>query len=169
MRISNKIIALILSVIVVAMPVVSFANPADATVIYTTSSTDTLPSDYIGNATGIISVKNPESLVSTTSTKSYVVSAIAQPGSTVTLYSYNTETDKYEKMIADGGSEMLTEVGASGLYAQSVNLNSGKNTILVVATNVDGTEVIKLEITLIQGFVNKIKNFAAGFSQLFGN
>ena len=44
------------------------------------------------------------------------------------------------------GSLML----AAGLYAQSVELKSGANTILVEANSGDATETIKLDITLLK-------------------
>ena len=71
-------------------------------------------------------------------------------------------------MISDAGYAMTSTVGASGLYAQSVNLNTGKNNIMVVASNAGGIEVIKLEITLNLGFVDKLKAFGASISQIFG-
>ena len=71
-------------------------------------------------------------------------------------------------MVSEDGVLMETTVGASGLYAQSVNLNAGKNNIMVVAENAGGIEVIKMEITLNLGIVDKIKSFGASISQIFG-
>ena len=149
-------------------PVISLADTGNSSVIYTTTSEGALPATYSGNASGIISLKNPAAFVSATTTKSYVVSAVAQPDTTVTLYSYNASTDKYDKMVSENGEVMQTVVGASGLYAQSVNLNSGKNNIMVVASNTAGIEVVKVEITLNLGFVDKIKSFGVGITQIFG-
>lgn len=168
MRKSKAITALIISAFVLMAPVISLADTVDNPVIYSTSAEGALPTSYSGNATGIISVKNPSTLVSATTTKSYVISAVAQSDTTVTLYSYNSATDKYEKMVSESGEIMQSTVGASGLYAQSVNLNSGKNNIMVVASNTNGIEVIKMEITLNLGFVDKIKSFGVGISQIFG-
>lgn len=168
MRKSKKLIALLLtSAFVFAQPVVSLADTVDNSVIYSTSGYETLPANYSGNATNLIFVKNPASLVSSTTTKSYVISAVAQSGTNVALYAYNSAEGRYEKLYTEGGVAMQSTVGASGLYAQSVNLNSGKNTIMVVASGAGGTEVIKLDITLNQGFVNKIKSFTVGISQIF--
>lgn len=150
----------------VCIPFVSFAS-IDANVIYTTSSEGSLSSNFAGNATDIFSLKNPQEAVSATSTKSYVVSGIAQPDSTITLYAYNSTTDKYDRMITDTGVLMQTKVGASGLFAQSVNLNPGKNSIMLVATKDNNTQVVKFEITLNQSLFSKIINFGTDLSQIF--
>ena len=150
----------------VCIPFVSFAS-IDANVIYTTSSEGSLSSNFAGNATDIFSLKNPQEAVSATSTKSYVVSGIAQPDSIVSLYAYNSSTGNYDKMYTDTGVLMHTKVGASGLFAQSVNLNSGKNSFMIVATKGNSTQVIKLEITLNQSLFTKIINFGSDLSQIF--
>ncbi|MBQ8525897.1 MAG: hypothetical protein IJ460_04180 [Clostridia bacterium] len=168
MKKSKMFLSLIVTAFVLMTPVISLADTEDNTIIYSTSAEGALPANYSGTASGIISIKNPSTLVSATTTKSYVISAVAQSGTAVTLYSYNSGTDKYEKMVSESGEIMQSTVGASGLYAQSVNLNAGKNNIMVVASNTSGTEVIKMEITLNLGFVDKIKSFGVGISQIFG-
>ena len=168
MRKVNRVISLIMTTFVLLTPVVSLADTGDNTIIYSTSSEGSLPANYSGTTNDIIAIKNPDSLVSSTTTRSYVVSAVAKPNTVVALYAYNSLTDKYEKMISDAGFAMTSTVGASGLYAQSVNLNTGKNNIMVVASNAGGIEVIKLEITLNLGFVDKLKAFGASISQIFG-
>ena len=150
----------------VCIPFVSFAS-LDANIIYTTSSEGSLNTNFAGNATDIFLLKNPQEAVSATSTKSYVVSGIAQPDSTITLYAYNSTTDKYDRMITDTGVLMQTKVGASGLFAQSVNLNPGKNSIMLVATKDNNTQVVKFEITLNQSLFSKIINFGTDLSQIF--
>ena len=168
MRKSNTVLALVVSAFVLMSPVISLADTVENPIVYSTSAEGSLPASYIGTTNGIISVKNPTALVSVTNTKSYVISAVAQPDTSVTLYSYNSATDKYEKMVSETGETMQSTVGASGLYAQSVNLNTGKNNIMVVASNAAGIEVIKMEITLNLGFVDKIKSFGVSISQIFG-
>ena len=168
MRISKKVISIIMTALIMITPVISLADTEDNTIIYSTSSEGSLPATYTGTTSDLIFVKNPATLVSSTTTRSYVVSAVAKPDTKVTLYSYNIETDKYEKMVSEDGVIMESTVGASGLYAQSVNLNAGKNNIMVVAENNSGIEVIKMEITLNLGIVDKIKSFGASISQIFG-
>ena len=168
MRKSKRVISIILTAFVMLAPIVSLANTGDNTIIYSTSSEGSLPATYSGSVSGLITIKNPETLVSSTTTRSYVVSAVAMPNTIVTLYAYNAQTDKYEKMFSESGEAMTTTVGASGLYAQSVNLNTGKNNIMVVASGTSGVEVIKMEITLNLGFVDKLKSFGVSISQIFG-
>lgn len=168
MRKVNKIIALILSTLILSAPIAAFADVQNTSVMYTTSSEGSLPATYSGNRDDIISLKNPQTLITSTTTKSYVISAVAQPDSVVSLYSYNPSTDKYDKMLSEDGVLMQTSVGASGLYAQSVNLNNGKNEIMLVATKGTDTEVIKLEITLNQNIVAKILSIGSDLAQIFG-
>ncbi len=168
MRKVNKLIALILSTMILTVPVAAFADVKNTSVMYTTSSEGSLPATYFGNKDDIISLKNPQTLITSTTTKSYVISAVAKPDSTVSLYSYNPSSDKYDRMLSEDGVLMQTSVGASGLYAQSVNLNSGKNNIMLVATKGTDTEVIKLEITLNQSIVAKILSIGSDLSQIFG-
>ena len=168
MRKVNKIIALIMSTLILTAPIAAFADVQNTSVMYTTSSEGSLPATYSGNKDDIISLKNPQTLITTTTTKSYVISAVAQPDSVVSLYSYNAETDKYDRMISEDGVQMQISVGASGLYAQSVNLNSGKNDIMLVATKGTNTEVIKMEITLNQSIVAKILSIGSDLTQIFG-
>jgi uncharacterized protein YfaP (DUF2135 family) len=146
------------------MPFVSYA---DGNVIYTTSSDGSLGSNFAGNVSDIFSLKNPKDPASSTSTKSYVVSGIAQPDSTISLYAYNSATDRYDRMYTEAGVLMQTKVGASGLFAQSVNLNTGKNSIMIVATKGNNTQVVKFEITLNQSLFSKIINFGTDLSQIF--
>ena len=168
MRKVNKVIALIMSALILTAPIAAFADVQNTSVMYTTSSEGSLPATYSGNKDDIISLKNPQTLITTTTTKSYVISAVAQPDSVVSLYSYNAETDKYDRMISEDGVQMQISVGASGLYAQSVNLNSGKNDIMLVATKGTNTEVIKMEITLNQSIVAKILSIGSDLTQIFG-
>ncbi len=154
-------------ILVVSAPLACFADTQDSSVVYTTSSEGSLPATYSGNVDDIISLKNPQLLVSSTTTKSYVVSAVAQTGSVVSMYALNSESGKYDKMYTDDGVLMQSTIGASGLYAQSVNLNNGKNSFMIVASKGSNTEVVKFEITLNQGIIAKILNIGSDLSQLF--
>ena len=168
-NISKKVFSMLIITLMVVTPLVSFADTAQSpAILYSTNADQFVPADYSGNSTELIDVKNPASFVSATTTKSYVVSAIATPNTTVSLYSYNILSGRYEIMVSEAGEKMIATVGASGLYAQSVNLNSGKNNIMVVAVNGASTEVVKLEITLNQSLFNQLKSFAVGLTQIFG-
>lgn len=138
----KKFTVLMLAVSLLILPTVSMA------------ASENLPKDYVGNANYLIDIRNPESVISSTTGKVCVISAIAVPNTTVTLYSFNNSTNTYEKMYADGKALEAT-VGASGLYAQSIELKNGLNSIMVVAsTNGAVTETVKLEITLLKSNVS---------------
>ena len=133
----KKLITTILTIAILTMPMLAFA------------SAETLPAGYAGNSDALIDIKNPEAAVTSTTSKICVVSAVAVSGTTVTLYTYDNASGKYVKMYSDGKA-LESVVGAAGLYAQSVELKSGANTILVVANSGDATETIKLDITLLK-------------------
>ena len=161
-----SIFSIFICIVLICIPFAVSAATSNA-VIYTTSSEGSLNANYSGNSTDLFSVKNPKDVVSTTSTKSYVVSGIAQPECVVSMYAHNSSTGNYDKMYTDSGVLMQTKVGASGLFAQSVNLNSGKNSFMIVATKGNSTQVVKLEITLNQSLLTKIINFGSDLSQIF--
>ena len=139
----KKLTALILATALIILPIVSLA------------AADNLPKDYEGNSNYLIDIRNPESVISSTTGKICVISAIALPNTTVTLYSLSTSTNTYEKMYIDGKALEAT-VGASGLYAQSIELKNGLNNIMVVASsNGEVIETVKLEITLLKSSVSE--------------
>ena len=138
----KKIIPFVIAAMLVMLPVIAMA------------SSDNLPADYSGSVNYLIDIRNPESIISSTTNKACVISAIALPGTTVTLYSLNRETNTYDKIYADGKALEAT-VGASGLYAQNIELKSGLNSIMVVASaNGETIETVKLEITLLKSSVS---------------
>lgn len=130
------------------------------------ASAETLPASYAGNVDYLIDIRNPESVISSTTGKSCTLSAVAVPGTVVTLYSFNESTNTYEKLYSDGKA-LETTVGASGFYAQSISLKNGLNTILVVAsTNKDTVETTRLEITLLK--TNVSENVKSLWQSLMG-
>ena len=145
---NKKIIAFLMAAMLMLMPVVSLAF------------NENLPADYSGSVNYLIDIRNPESIISSTTNKSCVISAVALPGTTVTLYSLNNSTNTYEKMYIDGKA-LEAVVGASGLYAQNIELSAGLNNIMVVASaNGETIETVKLEITLLKNTISEnIKSF----------
>lgn len=113
------------------------------------AAADILASDYAGNTDTLIDIKNPEAAVSSTASKVCVISAVATPGTTVTLYTLDTESNTYTKMYSEG-APLETVVGAAGLYAQNIELKAGVNNILVTAESGELVETTRLEITLIK-------------------
>jgi len=140
---NKKIISFVIAAMLMLLPVVSMA------------SVENLPVDYEGSVNYLIDIRNPESIISSTTNKTCVISAISLPGTTVTLYSLNSETNTYDKMYLDDKALEAT-VGASGLYAQNIELKTGLNNILVVASaNGETIETVKLEITLLKSSVSE--------------
>ena len=140
---NKKIISFVIAAMLMLLPVVSMA------------SVENLPVDYEGSVDYLIDIRNPESIISSTTNKTCVISAISLPGTTVTLYSLNSETNTYDKMYLDDKALEAT-VGASGLYAQNIELKTGLNNILVVASaNGETIETVKLEITLLKSSVSE--------------
>lgn len=132
-----KIFAILLALIICMLPVSAFA------------SSETLPAGYSGNTNSLITVKNPAAATSSTANKFCVISAVAVPGTKVTLYNYESSRGQYVKMYSDGRA-LEAVVGAAGLYAQTVSLKNGANTILVVASNGNSVETAKLDITVVK-------------------
>ena len=144
----KKLITTALIVAFMLIPVTSMA------------SAETLSADFSGNTTELIDIKNPEIAVSTTANKACVVSAVAQSGTTVTLYKLSSDTNTYNKMYAPDGTALEAVVGAAGLYAQNFELTYGTNSIMVVASSGNLTEVSKIEITLVKNnLIDTIRNF----------
>ena len=143
----KKIISTVLIIMICLMPLSAFA------------SEETLSADYTGNGAELIEIKNPETTESTTANKACVISAVASSGTTVTLYTYNAETNTYVKMYS-GEEALESVVGAAGLYAQNLELNPGTNNILVVATSGTSVETVRLQITLVKSnLIDTIRNF----------
>lgn len=133
------------------------------------ASSESIPTDYTGSCDWLIEVKNPEIPSSTTSSKTFVVSAVALEGTIVTLYSLNSETNLYEKIYVDE-APLESVVGASGLYAQQITLKEGLNNILVYASNGVSDETVKLEINLLsESFLDKIKAFTVDITTEIAN
>lgn len=117
--------------------------------IAVSAASETLTNDYVSSCDWLATVVNPETLAVSTSSRTFVISAVAIEGSIITLYSLNPETNLYEKIYVDG-VPMETVVGASGLYAQQIILKDGINNLMVYATNGFDDQAIRLDITLLE-------------------
>ena len=143
-RFIKTLIALSLAVALGICPVVGFA------------AGETITHDYASSCDWLATVINPETLTSTTSSRTFVISAVAVEGSIITLYTFNPETNLYEKIYVDG-APLETVVGASGLYAQQITLKDGANNLMVYVTNGFDDQAIRLDITLLEeAFLEKI-------------
>jgi len=145
----RMILATILVLILASIPLVSSA-----------ASATSLPASYSGTVDYLIDIKNPETIVSTTTNRNCVISAVAVKGTKVSLYAYNPATGSYEILRNVHGDKLESYVGSSGLYVQQITLKDGLNSIMVVANSTTVTyEVVKLEISLLnEGYMNNVNN-----------
>ena len=154
LKISKILVSILLVCILsVASTIVSFA------------SENSLPAYYSGTVDYLIDIRNPETIVSTTTNRNCVISAVAVKGTKVTLYAYNSSTGAYEVLRNSNGEKLETYVGSSGLYVQQITLKDGLNSIMVVANSSSVTyEVVKLEISLLnKGYMDNVnEKFKAG-------
>ncbi len=154
-KLFKTLIALSLVVLTCAYPILGSA------------SSETVTADYAGSCDWLITVKNPEATPSDTSSKTFVISAVALEGTIITLYNFNPETELFEKLYVDG-EPLETVVGASGLYAQQITLQEGMNSLMVYATNGVDDQSVRLDINLLsEGFIDKIKSFTIDFANMF--
>lgn len=131
---------------------------ASVPVLAGAASATSLPAYYTGTVDYLIDIRNPETIVSTTTNRNCVISAVAVKGTKVTLYAYNPVTGSYEILKNAWGDRLESYVGSSGLYVQQIALKDGLNSIMVVANSSSVTyEVVKLEISLLnQGYMNNV-------------
>lgn len=120
-----------------------------------------------------IDIYNPETVVSTTTQKDYVLSGVAKSGVVVSVYMYDKSTAKY-KLVTNSGTQAVQTIGASGYFAQRVSLAEGKNDILVrvddAADSAVASQVVRLEINLlVDSFWNKIKSASSNMMQELKN
>lgn len=122
------------------------------------ASANSLPAYYSGTVDYLIDIRNPETIVSTTTNRNCVISAVAVKGTKITLYAYNSATGSYEVLRNAYGQKLESYVGSSGLYVQQITLKDGLNSIMVVAHSTSVTyEVVKLEISLLnQGYMDNV-------------
>ena len=139
--------SMLLILILASMPLISSA-----------ASATSLPAYYSGTVDYLIDIRNPETIVSTTTNRNCVISAVAVKGTKVTLYAYNPSTGSYELLRNAWGGKLESYVGSSGLYVQQITLKDGLNSIMVVAHSSTVTyEVVKLEISLLnQGYMDNV-------------
>lgn len=152
------------------IPCVCFAdnNSGSVEVMYYTVSGASLPSNYTGNTSSLIDVRNPSTSSSSTTTKSFAISAIAKQGVVVTVYAYNASSGRYEKAVGENNEIMQTTVGASNLYAATLSLKNGSNKFMIVATKDGLTETAKFEINLLSpDFKDRLKSFSVGIMDMF--
>lgn len=146
----RKILSVVLALVILAMPVMSFAAP------------EVIVNGSQSSVSYLMQIKNPETDTTTTSNQTYMISAVALADTVVTLYTYSPSSNVYTRMYDSEGNPLEVKVGASGLYAQEIGLNQGSNKIMVRAQrDTNEVQVFYLEINVLgKGFLSKIKTFA---------
>ncbi|MBE7053856.1 MAG: hypothetical protein E7391_06260 [Ruminococcaceae bacterium] len=150
----KKIICMIVCLIVMVMPIATYA-----------ATPELIGATYSGNTDELFDILNPDSFSTTTTISTCIVTAAAQPDSNMAIYLFDEATQLYRKITTYFGGIRLEEatVGSSGLYAQQVLLREGLNKIMVYAENGDKIQTSPLEITLVnEKFVGNIKSFISG-------
>lgn len=123
-----------------------------------------------GTATGLMTVKKPETSVSSTTKQNYTLSAVCVSGATISLYSYNPADGQFYLKHDAYGAPLTKTVSASGVYLQQVDLARETNYLLLRAESAPGVyQHVRLDITLLdQSLLDSIRGFAANFRSIFG-
>lgn len=122
------------------------------------ASPDTLPGDITSTIEGLITIRNPEAVSSSTTNSKLALSAVASPGTVVTVYRYDANTNTYNKILVDDAPLEAT-IGASWLFATQVDLSAGQNHFLIRGAWDDETySVSRFDVSLLnEGFMDRVK------------
>lgn len=127
-----------------------------ATCVY--AAPDVLPYEVESTAAGLVTLKAPEQLITSTNNKKLPISATVPEGAQVTVYRYDYVTGCYHKIVVED-VPMETIVGATMLYAGQVDLTTGNNKFLIRGGWDDSVyTVVKFDVNLLnEGFMDRIK------------
>lgn len=108
---------------------------------------------------GLVSLKAPQYVVSTTTNERLAISATAPQGTTITVYKLNSATGLYNKVYFNG-APVEAVVGPTRLFAGQVILNSGLNKFIIRGEAQDGSAtVVRFDVTLLnKDFMSRIKS-----------
>lgn len=122
------------------------------------ASPDYIAADTVSTKDGLITVCAPEQTSSSTTNQKLAISAVASPGTVVTVYRYDGGSGYYQKIWANG-SPLEASVGSSWLFATQVDLQPGLNQFLVRGAWDENTySVARFDVNLLnQGFMDRIK------------
>lgn len=120
---------------------------------------ETLPADAYSTKAGLVSLKAPQYVVSTTTNERLAIAAIAPQGTTVTVYRYDAASGLYNKAYLNGAA-VEAVVGPTMLFAGQVDLASGANKFIIRGEAPDGTAtIVRFDVTLLsKGFMDRIKS-----------
>ena len=124
----------------------------------TYAAPDVLPGSVESTATGIVTLKAPEQLFTSTTSRKLPISATAPQGALVSVYRYNYATGYYHK-ITSGNVPLESVVGSTMLFAGQVDLTSGMNKFLIRGAWDDSVyTVVKFDVNVLnEGFMDRIK------------
>lgn len=119
---------------------------------------DTLPADIISTNESLITVRAPETTTVSTTNSKLAVSAVAAPGTVVTVYRYDAATDLFYKVMLDN-EPLEAVVGSSWLFAAQVDLQTGLNQFIVRgAADEENFTISRFDVNLLnEGFMDRIK------------
>ncbi len=145
-RTAKACVMLFLFVMMLSMSIFVYASP------------DVLPSEVVSTAEGLVTLKAPEQLTSSTTNKKLPISATAPQGALVTVYRYNYSTGCYHKVVT-GDIPLEAVVGATTLFAGQVDLTSGLNKFVIRGAWDDNTyTVVNFDVNVLnEGFMDRIK------------
>lgn len=145
-RIARVAAAFLLCVVMLGITVSAYASP------------DVLPASVESTAVGYVTLKAPEQLLTSTTSRKLPISATAPQGVLVSVYRYNYATGCYHK-ITNGDVPLESVVGSTMLFAGQVDLNSGMNKFLIRGAKDDSVyTVVKFDVNVLnEGFMDRIK------------
>ncbi len=137
---------LLVFVMMLSMCAIAYASP------------EVLPSEVTSTAEGLVTLKAPEQLTSSTTSKKLPISASAPQGALVTVYRYNYSTGCYHKIVT-GDIPLEAVVGSTTLFAGQVDLTSGLNKFVIRGAWDDNTyTVVNFDVNVLNdGFMDRIK------------
>ena len=120
---------------------------------------ETLAQDTYSTKAGLVSLKAPQYVVSTTTNERLAIAATAPGGTTVTVYRYDAASGLFHKAYLNG-APVEAVVGSTMLFAGQVDLKQGLNKFMLRAEAKDGSvTIVRFEVTLLgKGFLDKIKS-----------
>ena len=147
-QVKKLISALIFSVMLLCVPASALCAPAN------------LPAAVQVSATGIITVTNPPSFTSTTQ-KGVVFCGYGTPGTTVTIYEFNSDINSYLPVL--NGSVTINN---SGVFWKKVDFSGGYHKVIVFAENGDKTQAVKREINVLSpNIADKLKSYTVNIKK----
>lgn len=144
-------VALVMIMIFIISPITSMA-----------AFPNTISLQERGNSNDIIYIKRPESLLATTSDRTYTISAVGQQGTKIKVYKYNPNTKVCEIIKNE------TSIGASGLYSVVVDLPSDENIFMVTAESQKGQQAVRIDIDKIKkSTIDRLKSVTVTIKNFF--